>query len=62
MSDVCGSAARRFLPFSRLSPVDTSRKLTSFAPDVLRQLLRLVREYPRESLLGAVREAGRYRL
>jgi len=25
----------------------------------LRQLLRLVREYPREPLLGAVREAGR---
>src|SRR5450756_2168105 len=28
----------------------------------LRQLLRLVREYPREPLLGAVREAGRYGL
>ena len=28
MSSVCGSTARRFLPFSRLSPVDTSRKLT----------------------------------
>jgi hypothetical protein len=29
---------------------------------VLRQLLRLVREYLREPLLGAVREAGRYGL
>src|SRR5689334_5733499 len=36
-----------------------SRKAITFA---LRQLLRLVREYPREPLLGAVREAGRYGL
>ena len=36
-----------------------SRKAIAFA---LRQLLRLVREYPREPLLGAVREAGRYGL
>src|SRR4051812_45241002 len=36
-----------------------SRKAVTFA---LRQLLRLVREYPREPLLGAVREAGRYGL
>jgi transposase len=36
-----------------------SRKLVTLA---LRQLLRLVREYPREPLLGAVREAGRYGL
>ena len=36
-----------------------SRKLVTFA---LRQLLRLVREYPREPLLGVVREAGRYGL
>ena len=36
-----------------------SRKLITLA---LRQLLRLVREYPREPLLGAVREAGRYGL
>src|SRR6266568_2545017 len=36
-----------------------SRKVVTFA---LRQLLRLVREYPREPLLGAVREAGRYGL
>ena len=28
----------------------------------LRQLLRLVREYPRESLLGAVHEAAHYGL
>ena len=28
----------------------------------LRQLLRLVREYPREPLIGAVREAARYGL
>ena len=28
----------------------------------LRQLLRFVREYPRESLLGAVQEAARYGL
>jgi transposase len=36
-----------------------SRKLVTL---VLRQLLRLVREYPREALLGAVREAARYGL
>src|SRR5277367_5507143 len=36
-----------------------SRKAVTLA---LRQLLRLVREYPREPLLGAVREAGRYGL
>jgi hypothetical protein len=36
-----------------------SRKVVTLA---LRQLLRLVREYPREPLLGAVREAGRYGL
>jgi transposase len=36
-----------------------SRKLVTL---VLRQLLRLVREYPREPLLGAVREAARYGL
>jgi len=36
-----------------------SRKVITLA---LRQLLRLVREYPREPLLGAVREAGRYGL
>jgi len=36
-----------------------SRKVITFA---LRQLLRLVREYPREPLLGAVREAARYGL
>jgi hypothetical protein len=36
-----------------------SRKVVTV---VLRQLLRLVREYPREPLLGAVREAGRYGL
>jgi transposase len=36
-----------------------SRKLITLA---LRQLLRLVREYPREPLLGAVREAARYGL
>src|SRR2546428_822911 len=36
-----------------------SRKIITLA---LRQLLRLVREYPREPLLGAVREAGRYGL
>jgi hypothetical protein len=35
-----------------------SRKVVTLA---LRQLLRLVREYPREPL-GAVREAGRYGL
>lgn len=35
------------------------RKVLTFA---LRQLLRLVREYPREPLLGAVREASRYGL
>jgi hypothetical protein len=34
-----------------------SRKVVTLA---LRQLLCLVREYPREPLLGAVREAGRY--
>jgi hypothetical protein len=36
-----------------------SRKVVTLA---LRQLLRLVREYPRKPLLGAVREAGRYGL
>jgi transposase len=36
-----------------------SRKIITLA---LRQLLRLVREYPREALLGAVREAARYGL
>src|SRR5476651_397972 len=36
-----------------------SRKVVTLA---LRQLLRLVREYPREPLLGAVHEAGRYGL
>jgi len=36
-----------------------SRKVVTLA---LRQLLRLVREYPREPLLGAVREAARYGL
>jgi len=36
-----------------------SRKVPGLA---LRQLLRLVREYPREPLLGAVREAARYGL
>src|SRR6266496_5051750 len=36
-----------------------SRKLVTLA---LRQLLRLVREYPREPLLGAVEEAARYGL
>jgi Mu transposase, C-terminal domain len=36
-----------------------SRKVVTLA---LRQLLRLVREYPREQLLGAVREAARYGL
>jgi hypothetical protein len=36
-----------------------SRKLITLA---LRQLLRFVREYPRESLLGAVEEASRYGL
>lgn len=36
-----------------------SRKLAVL---VLRQLLRLVREYPREALLAAVREAARYGL
>jgi hypothetical protein len=36
-----------------------SRKLVTL---VLRQLLRLVREYPRAALLGAVREAARYGL
>jgi len=35
------------------------RKVITLA---LRQLLRLVREYPREPLLGAVREAARYGL
>jgi transposase len=35
------------------------RKVVTFA---LRQLLRLVREYPREPLLGAVQEAARYGL
>jgi len=36
-----------------------SRKMVTFA---LRQLLRLVREYPREPLLGATREAAHYGL
>ena len=36
-----------------------SRKMITFA---LRQLLRLVREYPREPLLAAVREAAHYGL
>ena len=36
-----------------------SRKIVTLA---LRQLLRLVREYPREPLLGAVQEAARYGL
>jgi hypothetical protein len=36
-----------------------SRKMVTLA---LRQLLRLVREYPREPLLGAVGEAARYGL
>ena len=36
-----------------------SRKVITLA---LRQLLRLVREYPREPLLGAVREAAHYGL
>ena len=36
-----------------------SRKIITLA---LRQLLRMVREYPREPLLGAVREAARYGL
>ena len=36
-----------------------SRKLVTLA---LRQLLRLVREYPREAVLGAVREAAHYGL
>ncbi len=36
-----------------------SRKLVALA---LRQLLRMVREYPREPLLAAVREAARYGL
>jgi len=36
-----------------------SRKVTTLA---LRQLLRLVREYPRESMLGAVHEAAHYGL
>jgi len=36
-----------------------SRKVVTLA---LRQLLRLVREYPREPLLGALREAARYGL
>ena len=36
-----------------------SRKIITLA---LRQLLRLVREYPREPLRGAVREAARYGL
>jgi len=36
-----------------------SRKVITLA---LRQLLRFVREYPREPLLGAVQEAGRYGL
>ena len=36
-----------------------SRKVVTLA---LRQLLRLVREYPREPLMGAVREAARYGL
>ena len=36
-----------------------SRKMVTL---VLRQLLRMVREYPREALVGAIREAGRYGL
>jgi hypothetical protein len=36
-----------------------SRKVVTLA---LRQLLRFVREYPREPLLGAVEEAARYGL
>ena len=36
-----------------------SHKVVTLA---LRQLLRLVREYPREPLLGAVEEAARYGL
>lgn len=36
-----------------------SRKVITLA---LRQLLRFVREYPREPLLGAVQEAARYGL
>jgi len=36
-----------------------SRKIVTLA---LRQLLRFVREYPREPLLGAVAEAARYGL
>ena len=36
-----------------------SRKVVTLA---LRQLLRMVREYPREPLLGAVAEAARYGL
>jgi hypothetical protein len=36
-----------------------SRKVTTLA---LRQLLRFVREYPREPLMGAVQEASRYGL
>ena len=36
-----------------------SRKIVTLA---LRQLWRFVREYPREPLLGAVREAARYGL
>ena len=31
MSDVCGWASRRFLRFSRLSPVHAPRKLTAAA-------------------------------
>ena len=38
---------------------ERTRKVTALA---LRHLLRLVREYPRESLLAAVREAARYGL
>jgi len=38
---------------------ERSRKVITLA---LRQLLRLVREYPREPLLGAVREAAHYGL
>jgi len=29
---------------------------------LLRQLLRMLRDYPREAFLGAIEEAGRYRL
>jgi hypothetical protein len=36
-----------------------SRKIVTLA---LRQLLRFVREYPREPLVGAVRDAARYGL